>query len=603
MKRGILLVVFLLILVSNIYADINIREITPKIYNLGDKINLNGNILRNARFNGLFKTELVCKQSSVPLITKALDLSANQRYPILEEFTIPNIISGECNLKVILEENNSLLEEKSSKDFEITKELNGNFVLVNSKVQLGKEIEVKGEVFKKNGKKINGVANIHLKKENNIFLIKTEEINEGGFTFIVPANYTNEGSYSIDFDVNDANGNEKVFVDAIKYQVTNLLGLDLKLNKDKINPGDSFEISGNINDIYGNKVRGTFTIKFDGKEYKGNFVFGDFSYSIITNNNIKSGPHQIAVDVYDESGNKGTNNLGINIIQNAEKIDISTDKELYKPGEKINVKSVIYDQGGDVVNRDIKIEIRDSNNGKKIEKITKNDLVYELTSISAPGGWIVRASSADLKNEKKFYISEVKKMSINLEGQTITIVNTGNINFNENINIKLDGNTGGLDIIKKINLDPGESTGIDLGKEAKTGIYKVIANDKIFNNVKIEGTNIGFYKDYSSTVFIVLVFLVLGILLLRKIRLKNSGKNVVKYLDSVKKEIKNKIQEEEREIIKKFKIKPQKSYKDYLQVNLRKDNLNEFRNKSSYLKRREKEKDSEFKEGMFNMFK
>ena len=53
----------------------------------------------------------------------------------------------------------------------------------------------------------NGIATIYFKRDNNLLFIESEEIKDGFFLFTIPANYTNIGSYSIDFNVKDTNGN------------------------------------------------------------------------------------------------------------------------------------------------------------------------------------------------------------------------------------------------------------------------------------------------------------------------------------------------------------------------------------------------------------
>ena len=613
MKRGILFILLLLVLLPSIYASIEINEITPKIYNLGDKLTFVGFITRENSFNGFFKTSLICQDKNIPLLTRALTLYAGQKYSFNEEFVIPNILTGNCTLKASIEEsNNNVLEDRLSNEFTITKELKGNFVLTNNKIQLGKDIDVRGEVFKINGRKINGVVNIYFKKENNVLFIDTSQITEGVFAFNIPSNYTTIGSYSIDFNVRDVEGNEKLFSDSIKFDVTNLLSLDLRVINSKLNPGESFEIVGLVKDVYGNSVNtAEFTIKLGDKELKGKVLSGEISHKIVTDPDVKSGFHKILIDVADGSGNKGTSVLSIDIIPKDSRVEFSLEKDSYKPGDKVKITAFVYDQGNDLVDRDIKIEIRNLDNDKIFENVGKRDFEFNIPLVANPGEWVVKASSLDLNSEKKFYLSEVKSLNYDISGQTLVVTNNGNVNFDDTLSIKMNGVSENLIINKKVSLQPGESFSFDLGSEVKTGLYKVSINGKNFDNIKIEGKQIVYYKEYSNLIFILIVLLILGFLLFLKVKkvklFKKKERKVVDYVQEVKKVLGNKIEQKETQIKNEFRntFRPQNrnnfdiKRKD-LEINKR-EKLDDFRKSSSYLRRRRDER--EFKDGMFNMFK
>ena len=604
MKRGLFLLIFIFIILPNIYATISFNDITPKVYNLGDKINFIGYVSKETSFSGVFKVTLICNNSSIPLMTRTLSLSANEKYNFQEKFTVPNIITGNCNLKSVIEEDNKVTEEKTSDLFTITKELKGNFILASSKIQLGKDIEVVGDVFKLNGQKTNGVANIYFKRDNNILFIDTTNIKDGNFVFKIPANYTSTGNYVIDFSVKDSDGNEASFTDAIKFSITNLLSVDIKLSKTRVNPGSSFDIDGQVKDVYGNRVNsGTFKIKMGDNEFTGGLLSGDITYRINTAPRLKTGFHNILIEVLDNSGNKGGTSTNIEVASIPTRIEINFDKDSYKPEEKMNIKAFVYDQGDDLVSKDINLEIRDSNNENKFEQVIKTDAEFTFPVIAKPGEWIIKAKSGVLKNEKKFYISEVRKLGFDLQGQTLTITNIGNVKYNDVVNIKLDGIAESLTRTKDVKLEPGEGYNINLGNEVKTGIYKITVNDKVFNNIKINGDSaLVYYNDYSSLIFIIVVIVILGILLYLKKKkfFRKKQEKIVDYASEVRKVLDN-----NQNLVKKefhnFQIKPQREFRNYVEIKPRKENLDKFRNTSSYLKRRKQEGD--FKDGMFNMFK
>ncbi len=613
MKRVFLALSFLLIILPSSFALIEINEITPKVYNLGDKIKIAASITRETSFDGLLKINMACKEET-PVISRVLDLSATEKYNFLEEITIPNIGTGECKLRVFLDENGNLIEEKNSDIFQVTKELNGNFVLVNSRVQLGSDVDIKGDISKVNGKKIDGIATTHFKKDKNVLFVDTEDVKEGSFTFNIPSNYTNAGSYSVDFNVRDASGNEKLFTEAIVFDITNLLNVDLKLNKNQVKPGELFEVTGVVTDTYGNRVNpGSFTVKFNDKELKGKILLGDIYLEIAADNNLKSGFHNILVNVMDDFGNKGSGTLNVEILSKAERAELKIDKDSYKPGENVKVTAFVYDQGRDLFDKDIEIEIRDSSGVKRADEIIKREFTFALPLISKPGEWAIKATSGALKDEKKFYVTEVKEISYKIEGQMLIVTNIGNVAYDDILDLDLDGVSETASFNEKIYLEPGESESIDLGKDVNTGIYKATINNKLFDNVRIEGRKFGDYGKNLNLIFVFIVLLVLGILLYMKkgIKLPSLGKFFKKerkefsYIDDVKKVLHEKMEQKERFVKKEMQhLKTKENvFKEYITIKPRDEKLNDYRQKSSYLKRREKEKGGEFKEGMFNMFK
>ncbi len=613
MKWVLLALVFLFIIIPSSYALIEVNEITPKVYNLGDKLKISGSVLRENSFDGVLKIHLLCNKENVPLNSRVLKLSANERYNFLDDYTIPIISTGDCSAKAFIEENGNLIEEKNTDNFQITKELSGNFVLVNSRVQLGSNVDINGDVFKANGKRIDGVATIYFKKNKNTLFIDTEDIKEGEFMFTVPSNYTDVGSYSVDFDVRDANGNGNIFLNAITFDITNLLNLELKLDKDRAVPGETFEVIGSVNDIYGKRVdRGSFVVRFLDKELKGSILLGDVNKKVSVDNNIKTGFHNIMVEVTDESGNKGTGTLSIEILGKANRLELNVARDSYKPGEGLKITAAVYDQGKDLVDKNIEIEIRDSSGVKRVDETIKREFAFSLPLISKPGEWSIKATSGGLKDEKKFYVAEVKEISYKVEGQMLVVTNVGNVDFDDVLNINLDGITSSSSMSKKIFLEPGESTSIDLGREVTTGIYKVTINDKLFDNVKIEGRSLVGYRENMNLVFILVVVLVLGILLYLKKGFKLNLRKYFKkekrdfsgYVDDVRKVLHEKMEQKERFVKKEMQhLKPKENmFKGYITIKPREDKLNEYRQKSSYLKKREKEKTEHYKEGLFNMF-
>ena len=613
MKKGLLLIILLVILPS-VLAEINLESITPVVYNLGDNIKLGGSVSAEGGFNGVIKIELKCGESSIPLSSKVININQNQKYGIIEGFTIPDILAGKCMLSVSLEKGNAVTENAESNEFQVTKALDGNFVLVNSKLQLGKDIEVNGDIFRKDGKRINGIIDVHLKKNGKAIIINTIYIENGKFSFTMPSSFVSTGSYSIDFNARDVNGNIGVFTEAIKFEITDLLKLDLLVKKETITAGDKFEIVGFIKDIYGSRIdKGNYVIRFNKKEYNGNIALGDFSHIINVDQDIKSGLQNIIVDVMDKSGNTGSASSSIKVTARADRIEIKTESDAYKPGDKLNINAFIYDQGGEVYAKDIKIEIRDSDNRKIFDKIISNNIIFELPKNSKPGEWTISGLMGELKGEKKFYVSEVKKFEFSINGQMLVISNSGNVRHEETVNIKLENLGGGTSISKRIILIPGESTSINLGKEVSSGIYKVIINDKLFDNINIEGASILPYKKNSNLIFILGVFIVLGILfyLKNKRRLqfrknfsrdfaRNEVQQVKKYTSSAGNDIRKDFSNIGRNI---KRIEPGSFFGNKSdESGLRTDKLGEYRKKSSFLRRREKDND-DFSDAMSNMFK
>ncbi len=104
-------------------------------------------------------------------------------------------------------------------------------------------------------------------------------------------------------------------------------------------------------------------------------------------------------------------------------------------------------------------------------------------------------------NESNKTISEVKSsLKTSIDNETLKIVNTGNINFNETITVDL----GNYKIVRKRTLKPGETIVINLRLEVKPGVYsiKILPTNEVFQNVVVLKDDSNPYINYLRYLFI-----------------------------------------------------------------------------------------------------
>ena len=166
--------------------------------------------------------------------------------------------------------------------------------------------------------------------------------------------------------------------------------------------------------------------------------------------------------------------LSIAIISaQATKIDVSTIKESFQPGENITLKVSLYDENNIPINDLVKINLEDAEKRKNIEKIISSNQLIEISlgEMATKGYWNINAEYQTLKSKSIFIVETQEMVKFEIENDVLTITNIGNTQYHKTIQIAIGDTIG----IKEPALDIGEKASYRL--IAPEGSYSIRITD------------------------------------------------------------------------------------------------------------------------------
>ncbi len=161
------------------------------------------------------------------------------------------------------------------------------------------------------------------------------------------------------------------------------------------------------------------------------------------------------------------------IIAQNSKIEISTAKDVFEAGEKINLKISLFDADNKPISDNINVILEDAEKTKIIEKqIPSNQFVeIDLGEGATHGYWSIKAVYNDIEATGIFsiYASELAKFEI--QEDKLIITNIGNTEYSKTIQIRIGDTIG----IKNPELSVSESISYRL--IAPEGVYNIKITD------------------------------------------------------------------------------------------------------------------------------
>ncbi len=480
--KKLLFAVFLIILSQISYAYITINVPESDIFNLGDKIEIDGYIESDKNFDGNLLLFLQCDDKMLPIYYKHINIKQNKRIfldEILDEIPASKNMVGECKFKIELGN-----ETAQSNKFFISKNLTGEFYISGPIVQLGNDLIVRGEVKKINGEMLeNGVAEIYLVKNENKYFVGTSEINNGKFEFIYNTAMDQPGEQKFSVYVMDAYGNEQFFEEVANVELTDELYVFFVLEKTKFYPGDYLKVNGEVKNILFNEVEeGDVEIELGEKIYTTKIKNGKFEEKILLWN-LKSGIYNLTIVAKDKFSNKGLKSAKIEILQVLKSIKIFVPENI-TPGNILPIKFLALDQTNQTMDdKEINIEVFNTEGEKIFEKVLYSDeeFEYKVQNFSTPGRWKIIAKCEGVVSEKTFFVNKKKDVSVKiLNGSKIVVKNIGNVKFTDGIKVDINGDAN-YTIIRTTPIDVNETLIIDLSKELPAGKYNIT----IFSGIPI----------------------------------------------------------------------------------------------------------------------
>lgn len=394
---------------------------------------------------------------------------------------------------------------------------------------------------------------------NSDFIIEFNNLPDGGKVNIkLPLNFNT---------INKANGNcyftsfyEEESRNSIDFEISKLLIIKLTNDAFFAKPNEQIIISGSAEKINGNPVNGEIEIKiplleilksdiesfeienngssnesesnnsvekesvnYNAGLFYGKVSDGKFSVSVKIPEDSPAGDFRIDVLVYeqlaDQRTSEGISYGNLKVFQILRNIELNLNTQNFDPGTTIEIKPKLLDQTGINMKQEVSMIIRNEQKERFYEKIIKSEegINYEIPKNSPSGYYEIDASAGEINISRSFFVNQKAISIFDLVNDTLVVTNVGNIPYNKDIEIELNGKP----FVKNINLELGESTSFKLtGSE---GDYNVKVSDGFTElsktGVSLTGRvvsvkDVGEELVLTSPIFWIFFFIILILILL-----------------------------------------------------------------------------------------
>lgn len=485
MKKLVLLIV-LLLLSQEALGEILLDSPSRDKINAGEELILTGYLKepRDAVFTLRFT--LKCRQDQ-QLLVRSISVSKDVRKDFSESVIVPSTAEGLCAIQSEAV-SGEIRDQTTSRQFTITKELDGNFQLDRDSIKLGEQLKIKGNIIRLDGSPVSGTAIIRFIQEDNIYFSAVVPITNGKLDYAFNSRENPSGQYSVEIEVSEVMGNHQVF-NAGSFSIISEIILVAEVDKLHVLPNDKIKLFGEASIAETPVDKGKIRIDFFDIQKEIDISRGAFTTTLTIPSDAKAGQHDIIVFVSDEFGNTGSFTPRIIIDQYPRKLEININKKEFQPGEIVIVTPVLKDQTEETIPTDITLKIFTPDKKEVLVGLIKSSAEYEfsLLNTALPGIWRIEASTPDLKESAAFAVGELRSLSYDLKDQRIHVTNIGNIKFKGSLEIVIENSERASTLIKEISADVNETVAISLQGQVSSGDYDVKVADKVFKNIHLEG--------------------------------------------------------------------------------------------------------------------
>jgi len=266
MRRVIFSVVFLILFISIVSADVIITEQPNEMYSLGDTMSIPIKITTIITIADPFTINLICNGiETLVYYEKTLILSAGEEAEINPKILLMQDSigrpTGTCVLKAILgSETYKLTDEFAISDYV-------GISIREQKIEAAPEemIILEGDALKDNGEAVQGIAEVLIIKDNEtvIELIDTVQNGYFYFNFSLPQDST-AGQYLVQLNIyeNDLSG-EKTNKGFVNYNllITQIpTSLEIVFDTSRVEPGTDLKVKTILHDQTGEPIEATSII-------------------------------------------------------------------------------------------------------------------------------------------------------------------------------------------------------------------------------------------------------------------------------------------------------------------------------------------------------
>ena len=427
MKRGSTLfgVLVVLLVVSQVSAGIYFGDL-DSVYNLGDLIDLPIEV--DPILDGyLLRVDLECNGDTVLTFNEYPDATGSASVVLPLNINTIDTASGSCQFIAQYDD-----EERESNEFEISRRLEVSISSDSYFVKPGESIIVSGSAHRLNGIGIDGEVMVTipllqlLNKDASAIVEETEEnTSEGNATATDAASNTTDASNGTEEDTED------------------------------------LPVAVIVDDSVDNGV------------FYGKVVDGDFSVTIPLDRDIPAGEYRIDVLAYEGPSEEKTSEgivMGtLKVFQVLTRAEIALNNQNFDPGTDLVFKPMLLDQSGLPIIDEVSVIIRDESGLRIFERLVQSSssVVFPLSSNMTAGYYDLEISREDISAYSQVYVNEKAIVAFVLVNNTLIVENTGNIPYNKDVQIELNGKP----FLKKVVLGLGESAEYTLTGE--NGEYTV----------------------------------------------------------------------------------------------------------------------------------
>jgi len=261
-EKGLVVLIFTILLTSFISAEIIFTQPLKSSYNLGDTVFVPITIKTLTGVSGVINMNLVCNGTEIGFYKNGINLVAGAEKSLDSSLVlIRSIIGGNqgtCKVKVILGSDYTL-----SNEFKISNLLTIGGVMQKSIFNSGENVQITGKVTRETGENANGFidANI-ITNDINQNITQSATITNGvfGMNISLPSNlkagdyFVNLNAYEEDSDGLQTNTGNAQYNISVRQVPTNL---ELIINSKEINPGEQIQASAILHDQTGDAINST----------------------------------------------------------------------------------------------------------------------------------------------------------------------------------------------------------------------------------------------------------------------------------------------------------------------------------------------------------
>ncbi|MDP3728746.1 MAG: hypothetical protein Q8R18_04810 [bacterium] len=543
MKRGVIVILLVIVfLLPAVSATISITGPSQVQYNIGEQIEISGYVQETEDLSGQLQLSLICSSKTYKLQATNIDLSAGEKV-LFSQLNLPTLIAsssmqGICRVKGDILVNNVVKETASSSSFQITNDLEGSFTVDKSQAQLGDTITLTSSITDIDGDPLEGTAEIYFAYKDEEYLMDFVTVQNGAFTYSHTFVSNSAGSYRVNIIARDSLGNEEEFNNVESFTILDDLQVNIDTNAQVFSPGDVMNVFGDVKTVLQNYVSiATVEISLDDATQSTSLADSKFTQDIFIPTTIKSGQHTIKVEVEDIYGNAGSSSLNIEVEPKATSIENSISATVLNPQEQLTIGVSLYDQASDLMTDYVYLEVYDSKNKLVTETqiASEESITYIIPQFAPAGEWTIKSYYRDDGTQEELVvasdsltINEIQKLDIQLLDNILYIKNIGNIPYNDNMDINVEGIDQNYLISRTKNLGVNETIAINLEEELPSGAY-TISIPTGYNTAEQTPITIENGKKLATLTWpyaiLAIIFLIgLGYLVYRRIHTKKKAK-------------------------------------------------------------------------------